>query len=379
MNNTPHTPAGQSDILDRIRNIITSYVILPDEAYADIAALYVLHTHTFTMEQGEDEDGNIVSELSRKSPRTTPYLYITSQGPGSGKTRFMEVMLEICKGGRLYAGGTGPTFFRLIEARRPTIFLDEVDTIYSGAKDEDLRQVLNSGYKHNGSIPRVDPKSADGIRDFGTFCPKVLAGIDNGMVPTTVLDRAIKIVMERKAGEVAPFYSEDIEDEAADLADDIGTWLAVNLDTLNARENRPAPLPELSDRQNDMIRPLLTIADRCGWGKRARLAFLTAFRAQSTPLTPQAEALSKVRDYMLARGIDRISSARVVDVTGVSAHQVGAWFDAFGLQPRVLHFNKTSDDAVMDGQSTRVRGYMLDATMTEAWDRFLPAIPEQVK
>lgn len=373
MNNAAHTPAAA--ILDRTRDLITSYVILPDEAYADILALYTVHTHTMVMEQGEDENGDTVSSLSRKSPRTTPYIYITSQGPGSGKTRLMEVLLEVCKGGRLYAGGTGPTFFRLIEARRPTIFLDEVDTIYSGAKDEDLRQVLNSGYKHNGSIPRVDPKSPDGIRDYATFCPKVLAGIDNGMVPTTVLDRAIKIVMERKVGEVQPFYSEDIEDEAADLIDDINTWVAANIDTLNARENRPAPLEGLSDRQNDIIRPLLTIADRCGWGDRARRAFITAFAEQAAPLSREAHALNAVRNYMLNHNIDRITSAKVAELTGQNGKQIGTWFAAFGIAAAGTYkFGTAPAAARCDGQPDTCKGYKLDSTMQAAWDRYLPAL-----
>jgi hypothetical protein len=370
--------ASTRTILDDIRDIITEYVILPDEAYADLAALYVLHTHTFIMEQGEDEDGKTITTLSRKSPRTTPYFYITSQGPGSGKTRFLEVMLELCKGGRLFAGGTGPTFFRLIEARRPTIFLDEVDTIYSGAKDEDLRQVLNSGYKHNGSIPRVDMSSPDGIRDYGTFCPKVLAGIDNGAVPATVLDRAIKVTMERRTGEVAAFYSEDIEDIAADLIDSINTWVAANIDTLNARENRPAPLDGLSDRQNDIIRPLVTIADRVSaeWGKRARLAALTAFRTQAAPLSREAHALAIVRDYMLGHGLDRITSAKVSELTGQNGKQIGAWFAAFGVSAAGTYkFGTAPAEARVAGQPDTCKGYKLDSDMQAAWDRYLPAVP----
>jgi hypothetical protein len=368
----------ESTILDRIREVITSYVIFPDEAYADLAALYVMHTHTFIMEQGEDENGNVTTSLSRKSPRTTPYLYITSKGPGSGKTRAMEVMLELCKGGRLFAGGTGPTFFRLIEARRPTIFLDEVDTIYSGAKDEDLRQVLNSGYKHNGSIPRVDNSSPDGIRDYGTFCPKVLAGIDNGAVPSTVLDRAIKIVMEKRDGEVAAFYSEDIEDEAADIIDDINTWIAANIDGLNSRENRPAPLDGITDRQNDIIRPLITIADRVSptWGKRARIAALAAFREQEAPLTREAHALSVVRDYMLAHDLDRITSAKVSELVNENGKQIGGWFTAFGITaPGTYKFASAPDAARCDGQPDTCKGYKLDKTMTDAWSRYLPALP----
>jgi hypothetical protein len=361
------TAAPASTILDRIRSIITSYVILPDEAYADILALWTLHTHTFIMEQGEDEDGKTVSTLSRsKSPRTTPYIYITSQGPGSGKTRLMEVLVQIVRQGRKFDGGTGPAFFRLIEARRPTLFIDEIDTVYSGAKDEDMRQMLNGGYKFSGCIPRVDNSSADGIRDYGTFCAKVIAGIDNGHVPTTVLDRAIKITMVKTQGKVAPFFEEDVEDEAADLIDEINAWVAGNIDTLNARENRPAPLDGITDRQNDMVRPLLTIAERCGWGDRARRAFITAFAEQATPLTPQVHALNTVRNHMLNNDLDKITSAQIVELTGENGKQIGTWFAAFGLKPGTYSF---------DGKYSK--GYKLNDAMREAWHRFLPALPGQ--
>lgn len=143
---TNSTSQPTPTIVDQVRDFITSYVSLPDEAYADVLALYVLHTHAFN------------------AARTTPYIYLTSQGPGSGKTRVLEVLNEVCKGSTIVAGLTGPSMFTLIEARKPTLMIDEVDTIYSGAKDEALRQVLNSRYKHNGKAIRVDKsRSATGL------------------------------------------------------------------------------------------------------------------------------------------------------------------------------------------------------------------------
>src|SRR5947207_2747132 len=141
---------AEPNIADKVRSFITDYVSLPSDAYADIAALYVLHTHAFN------------------SARTTPYLYVTSHGPGSAKTRVLEVMSEVCRQSVILSGVTGPAMFTLIEARRPTLMVDEVDTIYSGAKDEALRSVLNSGYKHNGRVARVDKSAEDGIRDYST-------------------------------------------------------------------------------------------------------------------------------------------------------------------------------------------------------------------
>lgn len=350
---------AKTDIITRVRDFITSYVSLPDDSYADALALYVLHTHAFP------------------AARTTPYIYITSQGPGSGKTRVMEVLYEVCRSAQLFSGMTGPTMFHMIEAIKPTLFLDEVDTIYSGAKNEELRGVLNGGYKHNGKVPRVDPKSELGFREYSTFCPKVLAGIDNGQVPNTVLDRSITIrLIKAKPGEVQPFYSEDVEDIAEDLKDDIATWYAANTDTLTDRSKRPEPIDGLSDRQNDIVRPLLTIAATVpGWAKRARVSLTEVFRDTDTPLTPQAEALADIRAYMVAHDLDRISSAKVAELVGQNAKQVGAWLSAFGVTPSTLRGFDERPAARVDGQSDKVKGYLRTGTMEAAWTRFLPPLP----
>lgn len=372
--------ADSGTVLDTIRELITEYVALPNEALADVLTLYTLHTHTFLVEKcADDEDENRSrTVLSRKAPKTTPYIYITSQGPGSGKTRLMEVMMEICAKSQLFSGMTGPTMFRMIESRRPTIFLDEVDTIYSGSKNEELRGVLNSGYKHNGSIPRVDPSSEDGFRDFSTFCPKVLAGIDNGQVPSTVMDRSIVVRMVKTVGKVAPFYSEDVEELADEIKDDIQAWVAANLDTLNSRENRPAPIDGLSDRQNDIIRPLLTIADRFpGWGQRARVACVAVFREEAAPLDPPASALSIVRDYMTARDLDRISTAKVCELTGQNGKQIASWFTAFGI-PAGATYQFPDPESRTASQVGHGKGFKRE-NLEAAWDRYLPAMPAQVE
>lgn len=364
-------------IADRVRDFITTYVSLPDESYADMLALYVLHTHTFIMQK--DDETKVVT-LGSGSPRTTPYIYITSQGPGSGKTRLMELMLEICHSSQLFSGMTGPTMFRMIEAIRPTLFLDEVDTIYSGSKNEELRGVLNGGYKHNGKIPRVDASSELGFRDYSTFCPKVLAGIDNGNVPTTVLDRAITIRLTKAApGTVQPFYSEDVEELAEELIAEIGTWYAANADKLADRSRRPAPIDGLSDRQNDIARPLLTIADTLdGWHTRARVALTACFRGQGTPLTPQAEALNRVRNHMIAHNLTRISSAKVAELAGQNMKQIGTWFAAFEITPQTLRGFHKDPESHIAGQEDKAKGYLRSGSMEEAWNRFLPALPTNI-
>src|SRR3954468_23617014 len=105
-----NSTASSVTIADRVRDFITSYVTLPADCFADMLALYTLHTHTFILQK--DDETNVVT-LGSCAPRTTPYIYITSQGPGSGKTRLLELLYEVCRSPQLLAGMTGPTMFRM--------------------------------------------------------------------------------------------------------------------------------------------------------------------------------------------------------------------------------------------------------------------------
>lgn len=372
--NSTTAPAPATTIVDRVRDFITSYVALPADCFADMLALYALHTHTFVMQK--DDETKVVT-LSPSSPRTTPYIYITSRDPGAGKTRLLELLHEIVRLPQMSAGMTGPTMFRMVESVKPTLILDEVDTIYSGAKDESLRGVLNSGYKHNGKVARTDEKSELGFRNYSTFCPKVLAGLDNGAVPNTIMDRAIKITLVKaNPGEIQPFYSEDVEELAEELKDEILTWLAGNMDKLADRAQRPAPITGLSDRQNDIIRPLLAIAATISpeWSKRARISLEACFAEAATPLTPPAEALSRVRAYMTAHDLDRVSTAKVEELTGQNGKQIGAWFAAFDITPGTYRGFTKNPAATVDGGSDKAKGYTRAGAMEAAWNRFLPAM-----
>jgi putative DNA primase/helicase len=57
------------------------------------------------------------------------------------------------------ANVTAAAVFRTIEAKRPTLLVDEADTFL--AENEELRGVLNSGHTRNGSVIRVVEHEGD--------------------------------------------------------------------------------------------------------------------------------------------------------------------------------------------------------------------------
>lgn len=341
-----HTPS----ILDRIHDHIGRYVAFSEPEQQDVIALFVLHTHAFDY------------------ARTTPYLYVTSAEKQSGKTRTLEVLEQICRTSTRADNLTSAVMFRLIGSRKPTLMVDEVDTIFSGTKNEEMRGVLNSGYKAGGFIFRSvgNPNDEDGgIVQFDTFCPKILAGIDNGQVPDTVLDRAIRIQLKRKApGQtVEEFYAEDVEMETEELREEISAWIGAHSDSLADRTKRPERIAGIGDRANEISRPLLALAAECpGWNLRARNALKALLGEDELKLSPQARALLVIRDWFDANPDAKwIRSAVAMQITGQNGKRLGGWLNAYGVKVA---------GGTQDGE--RFKGYRR-VDFTDAFERYLPA------
>ena len=92
---------------------------------------------------------------------------------------------------------TQAALFRSIQATRGTILLDEAESLSGDERSEDLRQLLQSGYKAGASVVRASGEGF-GLQKFDTYGPKALANI-RGLEPV-LADRAIPIHMWRTAG-----------------------------------------------------------------------------------------------------------------------------------------------------------------------------------
>ncbi|MGC6527187.1 MAG: hypothetical protein ACON45_03850 [Paracoccaceae bacterium] len=73
-----------------------------------------------------------------------PHLYIQSLTKGSGKTTVLELVEAWSCRSFTCANITTAALFRVIEAHRPTLLLDEVDRYL--AANEELNGVMNAGH-----------------------------------------------------------------------------------------------------------------------------------------------------------------------------------------------------------------------------------------
>lgn len=321
-----------SEILLEIVKFITRFVALPSDEHALILSIWVLHTWLFN------------------AANVTPYLYIFSNEPGCGKTRLMEVLCCLSRNARRADDMTAPVMFKIIGRECPTLFIDEIDTVWSGSRNEPKRQVLNTGYRRGGTAWREQARE---LIEFPTFAAKALAGINNGFMPQTVRDRCIPIELEkRKDGQIIERFVEsrvrrspDLEkllDSMADFAEDYYADVAAMY---------PEPMVNLSDRQDEISEPLLCIATVLGVEDDVREA-LTKIFASSSKTQPSPTQVIFRRIHEAFAGEQKIFTEDLCKALGpmYNGRTLALWLEPFGIKPK--NIRKPGDNMILKGYSS---------------------------
>ncbi len=232
------------ELLDTVHTFIKRFVAFPSPACIDTVTLWAAHAH-------------MVGHF-----HTTPRLAMLSPEPESGKTRVLEILDLLTPRPMLVFSPSVAAIFRKLAQEQITLLFDEVDTIFTkrGKDDqnEDLRALLNAGYRRGASIPRCVGPRHD-VQEFAVFAAVALAGI--GDLPDTIMTRSIVIKMRRRtAREVIEQYRVRLhEQEGHALRDQLAGWAKSVGSTVG--ESWPA-LPEgVTDRRAEAWEPLIAIAD----------------------------------------------------------------------------------------------------------------------
>jgi len=353
-------PAGGSDGLDAVFGYITRFVSL-SEAQARAVALWVAHTHSF------------------EAADCTPYLSVNSAEKQSGKTRLLEVLELLVFEPWLTGRVSSAVLARKIDAKRPTLLLDESDTAFGSEKEyaEALRGVLNTGYRRGGASSCCVGQGANiTYKDFATFCPKAIAGI--GKLPDTVADRSIPVRLKRaQRGKVERFRKREAEREASDISGKLAAWCAANTEKLSRA--RPEIPPLLSDRQADVSEPLLAIADLVGgaWPVAAREALVgLCADAEANDESRGARLLSDIKGIFTEQKTDRLASERLAEL--LAAIETSPWAECSRGKPvtkqklaRLLRPFEIRPGTVRFNESDTAKGYYL-SQFEEAFSLYLP-------
>jgi hypothetical protein len=276
--------------------------------------------------------------------------------------------------------------FRAIDQMQPTLLLDEVDAIFGHASDrtEPLRAVLNAGNRKGSQVARCVPPNWD-VKFFSVFCAKVLAGIDNGRWPDTVLDRSVVIRLQRRGEDEAiePFRFVYVQTDAEPLRVTAQEWVAEHFEALDAA--RPALPDGLSDRACDAWEPLLAIADALGedWPSLAREAAVRLLHRQETLEDSAALALlgdvralfdlsreEKLASTVLSAKLRELPDARWGTwgarrgQAGLKPNDLAMLLRPFEITPRTVRLRNTG------GRGSTAKGYA-KSDFEDAWRRYL--------
>jgi hypothetical protein len=245
-------------LLNDVAGFIRRYVVL-SETQADAVALWVAHTHAID------------------AAETTPYLAISSAEKQSGKSRLgLDVFQLLVREPLPSMNISDAALFRAIEELSPTLLLDEADAVFKAREREELRGLLNAGYRRGAVAYRMGGTNRSKLEKFKVFSAKAFIGIGD-FLPDTLVDRSIPIRLKRRTREepIERFRRRDVAPAGETLRAHLADWLEPQIDYLGAA--RPHLLDELDERAQEMWEPLLAIADLAGgdWPHHAATAALT--------------------------------------------------------------------------------------------------------
>lgn len=350
-------PVNGAELLESLVTAFRSYLSLPDGA-AEAMSLWTVHTHAF--------------EAAYVSPR----LFFTSPLPRCGKSRALEVLERLVMRPLPADSVTPSIVFRIIELKRPTLLIDELDTFALG--NDELRGMIDSGHSRGGSIIRAVGDDFE-PRQFSTWAPMALASI--GKLARTVEDRSIIISMRRKClNEKVEQFRIDRTPTLDRLAPMIARWVRDNLPAL--KESDPEVPRELHDRAADNWRPLLSIADLAGehWPETARRVAKELSGADQDEGSYRVELLADIRSVFDEITTDRLPSQTLCDaLIAMEDRPWGEWrkgrpLTTHGLA-RILKPFKIKPKTVRVGVDT-IKGYLC-ADFKDTFASYLGDTPPQ--
>lgn len=354
-------PQGRSvegtEVLAEVESFVRRFCVLPHESAYVAVTLWIAHTH-------------FMDHMD-----TTGRLACLSPEPSSGKTRVLEVCDVLCHNPLLALDMSMSAFFRIVDDNRPTILLDEVDAIFTGkAKSEgteDLRRVINNGYRVGAVVQRVGGQNRDQVQSFTVFAPVAMAGLGN--LPDTLMSRSIVLQMKRRTPSepVEPWRDRIHRLEGAEVQALLATW-AGQVERMDYPE-----LPEgVHDRDADVWEPLLMVAEAAGADWPGRAAAACQWFVRNKPASTVSLGVRLLVDLRSVWPEGHAAMTTVDILTALARLDDAPWADLYGegLSPRKLA--KLLSDFGASPRDVRTpwargKGYRRE-DLWDAWARYAP-------
>jgi hypothetical protein len=283
----PSEPADYGDdsaLVSRIRDFVRRHVEVSED-FELITIYYILFTWVYD------------------AFHEVPYVRVRG-GYGSGKTRFLLTVGSLC---RLpifaSAASTVSPIFRLLDAFRGTLILDEGDFRYSDEKSEIIK-VLNNGNAKGFPVLRteVSPKKEFDPRAYHVFGPKIVA--TRGFFQDRALEsRCITEDMRGGAlrSEIPLNLDERFHEEARGIRNQLLLWRLRHFK--DARGETRAGARDLEPRLQQIFGPLVSVISDASSREKviATIAKYNEDLVEERSEAAEAQVLQVIRD-LVSRG-----------------------------------------------------------------------------
>jgi Protein of unknown function (DUF3631) len=285
----------------------------------------------------------------------SPLLLATSAEANSGKSTLLGLLGFLVRRALLSVSISGPALFRSIEKWCPTFVIDEADTVL--INNEDLKEVINSGWTRGQNVIRCDPETND-PRPYSTFCPKAI-GMKGRKLPDTTLSRAIIVELQRKLPDETVTDFDHLDDKAlARLRQQLARWAADNAVAL--AKTMPEIPPGFHNRKRANWKLLFAIAESAGdeWKRQAwQAAGVIEKIKASFEASIGVQLLAAIRD-MFGPGVEEITSKVMVENLtadpeqpwgeyrhrkAITQKQLGSLLSGYGVSSGTVHPPGRSD------------------------------------
>jgi hypothetical protein len=216
-------------------------------------------------------------------------LRITSPEKQCGKSTALDVLEQLIPNPFLTINISAAALYRLIEALKPTVLVDEADSFASTR--EDFRNIACGGFDRNRPVVRFNTETQQ-VETFQTHGCRVIASI--GSLHETIEDRSVFVQLTKKA------YDQEVEQltdvPAAEFEELRQMYARVVAGHFGEFASQKLKRPEaFVSREWDKYRPLLTIASVFGCYELALRAFTTVMRAYDPQTSVAIEILLRMR------------------------------------------------------------------------------------
>lgn len=263
------------ELADAIRSAFNRYLNLPE--YADvILTLWVIASH-------------VIDAFPK-----FPYIILTSAEPNCGKSEVLKVLRHLLQRAALASGMTGAVIFRIMNAYKPALLMDETDQWLGSDEGQSINSVINGAHDKETAVIWRCVGDDHEPTPFNTWGAKAFSGI--GARAKTLSSRGHIITMMR-----APPHAVYVELESDDdkSALQVLARRAVRFAQDHEAElgERPSLPQAVSNRDKDNWRPLFAVAHLIGghWPELVKTAAEHAI-AEAKEYADDSLGLKLIRD-----------------------------------------------------------------------------------